>query len=782
MPFTTRLFSLSQFKFGAALLLTLVALGGCDNQATGPLAGEPTGVIVLSGEGQVAPAGEQVPSPVVARVVDSRGVGVSNIRVQLHLTDRPGDTPLAADVLVAEAVSDGRGEVSFTPNLGPASGTYTYRVQAVDVVGETELELYVSAGDPLRLEARAGEYQIQQAGQRLHGDFVVWAVDSHGNPSGQVSLDWTIENGQGSFDSAPTSTNATGEARARYRLDAGSTGIERIVVRSDELPGEVEFQVEVGSAHLEMTSPSEPPAAERGHRATSPVEVRVTNPQTGEPRSGVTVHWDAPEGGVEVRPEMSQTDALGRARTLVRMGQEIGEYSVRARVSNAQASMPVFTVGERGEVHSFTMPPAGHGDQQSAVVGQELANPFVVRVLDRDGHPVEGIAVRWHVMSGGGHFVATEMSQATTMTDEQGSALINFVLGTSFGTQQVRAVIDGFENNPVIFTSYATSKNEPSDILPFSRTTLKGIINREVGEDQMAVIVVDSVRSPVEGEVVSWAVVEGGAVIERATSVTDGSGVATNSMILRDRNSTVVARLARMPQIEIEFDVIGTGDPHSIRILSGNNQNATRRLSPGGGTGLAQEFHLPDLLIVEVQDDQGRTVKGAEVDWIEIAGGGSIESLLGETDFDGQMAVRRSVTEAGTATTRAHLLGTFKTVDFNAEIVGVGDPTVEGSGETALMPGSSGEVSFEVTNNSTVSRTFNISATSSNPNRVEVTSNHSSVTISAHQSTTITVRLSSPASATPGNATIRLRATDQADGALTHQGSIVVGVQDPAGG
>lgn len=65
---------------------------------------------------------------------------------------------------------------------------------------------------------------------------------------------------------------------------------------------------------------------------------------------------------------------------------------------------------DSGTGPKHTGPPASltivGGDQQQAVVGAELANPLIVKVLDAGGNPVQGQTVNFRVTAGGGSVFA----------------------------------------------------------------------------------------------------------------------------------------------------------------------------------------------------------------------------------------------------------------------------------------------------------------------------------------------------------------------------------------
>lgn len=89
------------------------------------------------------------------------------------------------------------------------------------------------------------------------------------------------------------------------------------------------------------------------------------------------------------------------------------------------------------------------GSGQASVVGTLLPEPFVVRVEDQSGAPVEGFVVTWVVTAGNG-----ALTQLESPTDPDGLASTSLQLGTIPGVNQVRASIGS--PSPVVFTATGT--------------------------------------------------------------------------------------------------------------------------------------------------------------------------------------------------------------------------------------------------------------------------------------------------------------------------------------
>lgn len=96
-----------------------------------------------------------------------------------------------------------------------------------------------------------------------------------------------------------------------------------------------------------------------------------------------------------------------------------------------------------------TGPPAGggndpaavavaEGDAQTGKTLEELNDPLVVRVTDAQGASVSGAVVSWSITQGGG-----TLSAASSTSDAQGQASIQFTPGTTIETSRVEARVTG---------------------------------------------------------------------------------------------------------------------------------------------------------------------------------------------------------------------------------------------------------------------------------------------------------------------------------------------------
>jgi hypothetical protein len=91
------------------------------------------------------------------------------------------------------------------------------------------------------------------------------------------------------------------------------------------------------------------------------------------------------------------------------------------------------------------------GATQTAPVGMPLPDSLRVRVTDAAGNPASA-QVSWSVLDGGG-----TISPGTSLTDGDGVAAAQFILGPTEGEQHAQATVNGLTGSPVVFTATATA-------------------------------------------------------------------------------------------------------------------------------------------------------------------------------------------------------------------------------------------------------------------------------------------------------------------------------------
>lgn len=180
-----------------------------------------------------------------------------------------------------------------------------------------------------------------------------------------------------------------------------------------------------------------------GEVLARPLVVRVVH--EGQPAAGVLVEWTTAGSGL--LPSATVTGADGIASTTWRMSPHSGPKFARALLGSDLESSVEF------RAEAIAAQPARmvveSGADQSGIVGEPLATPLRVRVVDRFENPVPGAALLWRVNSGGG-----SLSDIDTLADATGSAAVVWSLGPEQGIQSVE-VQPGLGNGGAEFRAAA---------------------------------------------------------------------------------------------------------------------------------------------------------------------------------------------------------------------------------------------------------------------------------------------------------------------------------------
>ena len=238
------------------------------------------------------------------------------------------------------------------------------------------------------------------------------------------------------------------------------------------------------------------------------VEVRDEN---GEVFEGVPVTFTVTAGGGTIQPAIAMTDADGLAQSTLTLGNDPGTNTVEVSVEGI-SQMAVFNA-------EATLPPPMpttlsivSGDNQNGLIGEALANPFVVEVRDQYDDPMAGVPVTFTVLTGDG-----SLSLEMGLTDANGQAESRLTLGNEPGGYTVTVSVEG-----IIETA---TFNAEASLPPPMPTALEGIsgnnqtdLTSERLMNPFVVEVRDQYNDSMEGVTVAFIVRAGGG------SLSDTSG------------------------------------------------------------------------------------------------------------------------------------------------------------------------------------------------------------------------------------------------------------------
>jgi Bacterial Ig domain/Bacterial Ig-like domain (group 1) len=275
------------------------------------------------------------------------------------------------------------------------------------------------------------------------------------------------------------------------------------------------------------------------------------------------------------------------------------------------------TIPTRGDPASIAIV---QGSRLTGRVGEQLAEPLVVRVLDGAGGAVQNATVVIDLPAG-------SADPDTATTDASGLVTSAITMGSQVGETQGSARViqpEGPEEVRAGFTLVALAASA-NGLALVSGDNQQGTAGTTLA-DPLVVQVTDAFGNPIPDQAITWTAEVGGSVSETSTT-TDAEGRSSVLRTLGSASGTQTTQavsegLAGSPVIFTHTAIAGT--PSGVRIVSGNEQ-----------TGLPGTT-LPQPLVVEVVDASGNPVIGAAVTWVVTAGGGSLDPSTGTTDENGR--------------------------------------------------------------------------------------------------------------------------------------------------
>ena len=300
------------------------------------------------------------------------------------------------------------------------------------------------------------------------------------------------------------------------------------------------------------------------------------------------------------------------------------------------------------------------GDGQEGQVGEQLAKPFVVSVLDQDGSAFAGAVVTFSITAGGG-----TLSAATVTTDANGRAATRLTLGSQPGTNTVEATVEGLE--PETFTATAVVQT-PHSLTKVSGDGQEGPASTQLAEP-FVVSVLDQDGEAFAGATVTFSVTAGGGMLSATTdanpctiasstssATTDTNGQAATRLTLGSEpgTNTVAATVEGLEPVTFTATAAEQAMPHRLTKVCGDSQEGTASIL------------LAEPLVVLVSDEDGAAMAGVVVSFAVTAGGGTLSAATATTDANGRAATRLTLgSDAGTNTVSATVEG-LEPVTFTA--------------------------------------------------------------------------------------------------------------------
>jgi hypothetical protein len=413
------------------------------------LAASASGLALVSGDGQAAVVGTELPDPLVVEVTDA--FGNPSEGVTITWTAEAGGS-----VSAPSTVTDAQGRTSVTRLLGPAAGTQTTVASSEGLAGSPVIFTHTAtAGTPSGVSVVSGNDQVAPPGTTLPDELVVAVLDGEGNAVVGAAVTWVMTAGGGSLDPGTGTTDGNGRAATRWTLGPNVGANTALAIVSGV--GQAVFSATASAGdpdEIRIVSGNDQ-TGQAGSRLDQALVVQVLD-DNDTPIQGAAVRWSVESGGGSVSPGTSTTGSDGRASTAWTLGPDVGNQRVRASTQGA-GSVDFEATAEPGPASVLgivTQPPA------SAQVGVPLRRQPVIQVQDAVGNPVRtgGVTVTATIASGSGNLTGT----TARTTDSDGRATFTDLAIT--GAVGLRSIIFAAPG----FTS-ATSN--PIDVNPAETTT-----------------------------------------------------------------------------------------------------------------------------------------------------------------------------------------------------------------------------------------------------------------------------------------------------------------------
>ena len=192
-------------------------------------------ILMVSGNGQSAPAGTILTQPLVVEVVNGVGQPVPNVPLTFSVNKSDGQLtafPQQGRQIVVQTDANGQASVNFQLGTRVGNGNNQVLVTSPGFVGEVMFCSTSTVGAPTQVHDIAGENQKGVIGQALPEPLVVVVFDAGSNPVAGVPVVFKVQQGGGTLEGQTTVTKTTdSDGRASVSLTlAQEEGINNNVV------------------------------------------------------------------------------------------------------------------------------------------------------------------------------------------------------------------------------------------------------------------------------------------------------------------------------------------------------------------------------------------------------------------------------------------------------------------------------------------------------------------------------------------------------------------------
>jgi hypothetical protein len=289
----------------------------------------PVSLEIVSGQEQSGTVGQELPSPIVTRVLNGAGSPIAGQIVNFRVAKGDGS------VFAGAAITNAQGVAQERWTLGKSiADSQVVEARAIDASSGAALVFgrFVAtavAGPPATLDKVAGDSQTEIAGAVLPDSLRVVSKDAYGNPVSNATVTWSVQTGAGALGRATSVTTADGYASNKWTL--GTISAAQSVSATIGTGLSTQFHARsVGAGELVLRKKDgDLQSALPGSAVAVPPSVYVVD-SAGIPRPGVAVTFAVKTGGGSVTGASAVSDAQGVAK--------VGQWTLGANVGTNQLS------------------------------------------------------------------------------------------------------------------------------------------------------------------------------------------------------------------------------------------------------------------------------------------------------------------------------------------------------------------------------------------------------------------------------------------------------------
>ena len=488
---------------------------------------------------------------------------------------------------------------------------------------------------PIAIAVVSGDGQADTVSRPLLSPLVVRVTDSKARAvEGQMVTFTTLLNGtNGRLIPDTAFTDADGRVQARWILGT-NRGEQTVRVRLQGSASTSRLFVDFNAqAAAEMPSTMILVSGDGQHgmvgtQLDRPLVLKVAD-RFGNGVGGVVITWTVLGGG-GVSTSTTPTDGDGQASVQRTLGPVAGSQGADASAPGLPDSPLAFThIAAPGQPVALL---ADSGDGQTALPGQALARPLVVRLVDANGNGVPGAAVAWAAATGAG-----KVSPASGTLDASGRAATSWTLGPLPGSNTAFASAAGYS---VLFSATGSGVTGTPATVTIAVPPSAAVQNAAPFPTQPAIRVQDGSGNLLAGVAVTVTIASGGGVLSGTTTVqTDASGVAAFSDL--SLTGLVGVRLLRFAAGSVSAQSAG------ILVMPGQASapHSTATVPPTG------RRNKPTVITIQTRDqsDNNLTVGGHAVA-VNVTGANIAGPVSATDNGDGTYTVSYTPSTRGTDT------------------------------------------------------------------------------------------------------------------------------------